>query len=176
LAVQRRPANADAAGPQRLDVTRFATANRRRLSGPGLRAFLAIADLWGLSEEQRRLVLGLPSRSTFHNWAKTVREHGELTLGVDTLQRISAVLGIHQALGVLFSSEREGVAWLRSPHAAAVAVFAGRPPLDLVVSGTQDGMLTVRRFLDAARGGTYMEPNAVDADFSRYTDSDVVIS
>ena len=174
MAVQRRAANADTAGPHQLDVARFAPANRRRLSGPGLRAFLAIADLWGLTEEQRRLVLGLPPRSTFHNWAKTVREHGDLTLGVDTLQRISAVLGIHQALGVLFSSEREGVAWLRSPHAAAV--FAGRPPLDLVTSGTQDGLLTVRRFLDAARGGIYMESNAIDADFSRYTDSDVVIS
>jgi hypothetical protein len=75
---------------------------------------------------------------------------------------------------VLFSSEREGVAWLRSPHAASV--FAGRPPLDLVGSGTQDGLLTVRRFLDAARGGIYMEPNAIDAGFGRYADSDVVIS
>jgi uncharacterized protein (DUF2384 family) len=173
LAGQRRPANADATGPHQLDVTRFAPANRRRLSGPGLRAFLAIADLWGLTEEQRRLVLGLPPRSTYHNWARAVREHAEITLGVDTLQRISAVLGIHQALGVLFGSEREGVTWLHAPHAAAV--FGGRPPLDLVASGTQDGLLTVRRFLDAARGGIYMEPNETDAGFTRYADSDVVI-
>src|SRR4029077_3129840 len=74
--------------------------NRRRLSGPGLRSFLAIADLWGLTEEQRRLVLGLPSRSTYHAWVKTVREHGDITLGVDVLLRISAMLGIHQALGI----------------------------------------------------------------------------
>jgi len=34
----------------------------------------------------------------------------------------------------------------------------------------------VRRFLDAARGGIYMEPNEVDAGFARYTDADVVVS
>lgn len=89
-------------GPQRLDMERFAPANRKRLSAPALRTFLAIADLWGLTEEQRLLMLGYPSRSTYHNWAKQAREHGAFTLDVDTLTRISAVLGIHQALGVLF--------------------------------------------------------------------------
>lgn len=34
-------------GPQRLDMERFAPANRKRLSAPALRTFLAIADLWG---------------------------------------------------------------------------------------------------------------------------------
>ena len=66
---------------------------------PALRTFLAIADLWGLTEEQRLLVLGYPSRSTYHNWCKQAREHGAFTLDVDVLTRISAVFGIHQALG-----------------------------------------------------------------------------
>jgi hypothetical protein len=164
-----------APGPIRLDRSRFAPENRRRLSAPGLRTFLAIADLWGLDETQRLLVLGYPPRSTFHKWAKTVREHGEITLDADVLTRISAVLGIHQALGVLHGSEREGVAWLRTPHEAIV--FGGRPPLDLVTSGTQDGLLMVRRFLDAARGGIYMEPiEALDRNARPYTDEDLVIS
>ena len=51
-------------GFQRLDVSRFAPANRRRLSAPALRTFVTIADLWGLTEEQRLLVLGFPARST----------------------------------------------------------------------------------------------------------------
>ena len=38
------------AGPDILEPGRFAPPNRRRLSGPGLRTFLAIADLWGLTE------------------------------------------------------------------------------------------------------------------------------
>jgi hypothetical protein len=170
----RKPAGMVEAGPPVLDRSRFAPANRRRLSAPAFRTFLAIADLWRLGEEERRLVLGYPSRSTYHNWAKIARAHGEFTLDVDTLTRISAVLGIHQALGVLIGAEREGVAWLRGPHDAAV--FGGRPPLALVTSGSQDGLLIVRRFLDAARGGLYMEPNAVDAAFEPYWETDIVLT
>src|ERR1700676_3309903 len=135
-----RPAKAVKA-PQRLDNSRFAPANRRRLSAPALRTFLAIADLWGLTEEQRLLALGYPSRSTYHNWCKQAREHGAFTLDVDVLTRISVVFGIHQALGILFPRERLGVDWLRSPHRAVV--FGGGPPLDLVSSGFRGGVLFV---------------------------------
>jgi len=158
--------------PQRLDNSRFAPANRRRLSAPALRTFLAIADLWGLTEEQRLLVLGYPSRSTYHNWCKQAREHGAFTLDVDVLTRISAVFGIHQALGILFPQERLGVDWLRSPHNELV--FGGHPPLDLITNGTQDGLLSVRRFLDGARGGLYMQPNTIDDFFTPYDDTEIV--
>jgi Protein of unknown function (DUF2384) len=158
--------------PQGLDRSRFAPANRRRLSAPALRTFLAIADLWGLNEEQRLLTLGYPSRSTYHNWCKIAREHGAFTLDVDVLTRISAVLGIHQALSILFPDEKLGVAWLRDPHRSLT--FGGKPPLDLVTSGSQDGLITVRRFLDGARGGVYMQPNAIDADFAPYDDAEIV--
>jgi hypothetical protein len=119
-------------------------------------------------------VLGLPSRSTYHGWVKAVREHRDIILDVDVLTRISAVLGIHQALGILNDDEHQAVAWLRGAHRAAI--FGGHPPLDLVVSGTQDGLLSVRRFLDAARGGVYMEPNELDRVFTPYTDADVVFT
>lgn len=156
------------------DASRFAPLNRRRLSAPGFRAFLAIANLWGLDEEQRRLVLGYPSRSTYHSWAKQAREHGEFTLDVDVLARISAVLGIHAALGVLHANEAEGLAWLRGPHDGAM--FGGKPPIALLTSGSQDGLMLVRRYLDAARGGVYTQPNAIDQAFEPYRDGDIVFS
>jgi hypothetical protein len=159
-------------GLQRHDNSRFAPANRRRLSAPALRTFLAIADLWGLTEEQRLLILGYPSRSTYHNWCKQAREHGAFTLDVDVLTRISAVFGIHQGLGILFPTEQLGVDWLRTPHGAIA--FGGRPPLDLATCGSQDGLLTVRRFLDGARGGLYMQPNAIDEAFAPYDDSEII--
>lgn len=164
--------NQIADGPHRLDLSRFAPPNRRRLSAPALRTFVAIADLWSLNEEQRRLILGYPSRSTYHSWCKQAREHGSIMLDVDVLTRISAVLGIHQALGILFADEHEGIEWLRQPHDAPV--FGGHPPIDLVTNGTQDGLMIVRRFLDAARGGTYMPPNSLDTDFIPYDDSEIV--
>ncbi|WP_235035297.1 MbcA/ParS/Xre antitoxin family protein [Roseomonas sp. 18066] len=163
-----------AGGPDRLDAARFAPAERRRLSAPGLRTFLAIADLWGLDETERRLVLGLPPRSTFQKWARTAREHGELTLDVDVLLRISAVLGIHQALGVLHAAEHDGIAWLRRPHAATV--FGGRPPIELLTFGTQDALLTLRRYLDAARGGIFAAPGGADDAAPPATDGDLVVT
>jgi hypothetical protein len=35
--------------------------------------------------------------------------------------------------------------------------------------------LAVRRFLDAARGGIYMRPNAIDVDFEPFLESELVI-
>ena len=120
------------------------------------------------------MILGMPPRSTFHGWVRAARTHGALRLDLDTLLRISAVLGVHQALGVLFATEREAVDWLRTPHAAPV--FGGKPPLALLTCGTQDGLLSVRRFLDSARGGLYMSPNSLDAEAAALTDADIVFS
>jgi len=159
--------------PPRLDPLTYGAENRRRLSGPGLRTFLAIADLWKLTEDERRLILGYPPRSTYHNWTKTAREHRDLTLDGDVLTRISGVLGIHAALQILHPTEQDGVAWLKRPHGAPA--FGGHPPLDFVTSGPLDAILSVRRFLDAARGGLYMPPNEIDRDFTPYADEEITI-
>jgi len=161
-------------GPSLVDPQRFSPEHRKRLSGPGMRTFLAIANLWELTEDQRRMILGMPPRSTFHGWVRAARTHEALRLDLDTLLRISAVLGVHQALGILFASEAEAARWLRMPHAAPV--FGGKPPLALLTCGTQDGLLSVRRFLDAARGGLYMPPNSLDEAAAALTDADIVFS
>ncbi|SFV37128.1 Protein of unknown function [Devosia crocina] len=155
-----------------LDSARFDPAHRRRLSAPALRTFASIADLWGLSEEQRRLVLGYPSRSTYHNWMRQAREQKDVTLDVDALMRLSGVLGIHQALGVLHAETAAQLAWLRGPHGAPL--FGGQAPLALVTAGSLDGIMLVRRFLDAARGGLYMAPNGLDVTFPPTRAQDIV--
>jgi len=71
-------------------------------------------------------------------------------LPVDTLLRLSAVLAIHKNLRILFARAEDENAWLNSPNDAPV--FAGQPPIDLVTNGTQDGLVLVRRYLDAWRG------------------------
>lgn len=157
-----------------LDPAAFTPTNRRRVSGPGLRTFLAIADLWSLTEEQRRILLGLPSRSTYHNWARGAREHREIVLDLDVLLRISAVLGIHKALQILHSTEAAGTAWLRGPNDGPL--FGGLSPLAVMTMGSQDALLTVRRHLDAARGGLFASPNAVDEGFESYADTDIAFS
>lgn len=155
----------------RLD--QFDPVNRRRLSAPSLRTFLRIADHWGLNEQQRLLILGYPSRSKYLGWCKQAQQQKQIMLSVDVLIRLSAVLGIYQGLRALFVDEPHAVEWLRTPHKAIV--FGGHPPLDLVTCGTQDGLLTVRRFLDNACEGRYMPPNELDVGFSGYDEADIVI-
>jgi len=135
---------------------RFAAPVRRRLGGPGLRSFLAIAERWGLGEAERMRVLGQPGRSTYFGWLAKARSGVDLTLPVDTLIRISALLGIYQALKILFPDDADAYKWLISDNAGPL--FGGQPPMALITSGTQDGMMLVRRHLDAWRGGLFAAP------------------
>jgi hypothetical protein len=149
-----------AAGPPWVDVGATDAAERRRLSGPALRTWARLADRWGLSEAERLRVLGQPARSTYHAWLERARNRGDVVLPLDTLLRLSAAFGIHKGLALVFADEAEGLAWLRTSNGGPV--FGGQRPLDLVTAGTQDGLLTVRRYLDAWRGGVFAAPNRAD--------------
>jgi hypothetical protein len=124
---------------------------RRRVSGPGLRTFLAIADRYGIPTRDRVALLGEPSNSTYHEWVRKARVEAPLSLPLDTLTRISGVLGVHKALGILFPIEAEAMTWLKGPHRGEL--FGGQAPLEVMIGGGLDGILTVRRYLDGWRGG-----------------------
>lgn len=162
-----------AAGPSLLLPDRFALSKRRQLSAPGLRTFLTIADRWGWTVAERLLVLGSPDRSTYVGWIAKARTGQELTLPVDVLLRISAVLGIYKALKILFGSEPAGLDWLTGPHDGPS--FGGQPPMALVTNGTMDGPMLVRRYLDAERGGVLGPPGLMDEASTLYSDDDIVI-
>jgi len=119
---------------------------RRRLSGPGLRAFFTITEGWGLTAKGQRILLGSVPESTFHNWKSG--KHGPLSY--DQLERISLVLGIHKALILLFAEEENGRTWLRQPNDERD--FGGKSPLDRMMAGSIDDLFRVRRYLDAWRG------------------------
>jgi uncharacterized protein (DUF2384 family) len=146
---------------------------RRRVSGPGLRTFLTITDRYGITTQDRIALLGEPSKSTYHEWVRKAREAAPLSLPLDTLTRISGVLGIHKALGILFPIEAEAMTWLKGPHQAEV--FGGQAPVDVMIGGGLDGILTVRRYLDAWRGGLRGGPGA-DAGFDPVREADIVLS
>lgn len=150
---------------------RFERDNRTRVSGPGMRTFLNVAEKWGLNEQERIVVLGYPGRSTYHQWARKARAGEEICLPADMLTRISLVLGIHKALRIIFLTDDEGIAWLKQPNAGPT--FNGARPMDLLLAGTQDGLYVVRRYLDAWRGGIFAAPNAADA-APPITDDDLV--
>jgi hypothetical protein len=124
--------------PQRLD--------RRSLSGPALRTFFRIAELWALSVDEQMTLLGVTSRSTFFKWKRAE----DVTLPKDTLERISYILGIYKALQILLPDERAADAWIRQPNAAPL--FGGQSALRRMLSGHVSDLYVVRQYLDAQRG------------------------
>lgn len=163
----------DAEAPGQVDPALADVGKRRALSGPAMRTFLSIADRWKLDEAQRLRALGLPGRSTFYGWRSKAQSHRPLSLGLDALLRISAVLGIHKALRIVFPSERDGIDWLLAPNAGPL--FGGQRPIDLIASGSQDGPILVRRYLDAWRGGSSAAPTSLERDAPPLTDADIAL-
>jgi hypothetical protein len=122
------------------------TQDAAQMAAAGLRAFARIAEQWGLSVEQQRCLLGEPARSTFFAWRKSP---GDASLPRDTLERLSNLLGIYKSLQILLPDEAAADAWVKQPNAA----FGGRSALDHMLAGNLSDLNTVRRYLDAVRGG-----------------------
>jgi hypothetical protein len=116
------------------------------LSGPALRAFFRIAELWKLDVRQQRILLGNPAASTFFKWKKELSG----TLSRDVLERISYVLGIYKALQILFPDPARADAWLSRPNEAPL--FRGQSALDRMMGGNVSDLFVVRQYLDAQRG------------------------
>lgn len=121
--------------------------DRKGLSGPALRAFFRIADLWGLSVDDQMALLGVTARSTFFKWKKDP----DTVLPKDTLERISYILGVYKALQILLPNEKAADEWVKRPNDASL--FGGRSALDRMLSGQVADLFVVRQYLDAQRGG-----------------------
>ena len=119
-----------------------------RMAAAGLRAFVRIAEAWGLSVDEQLTLLGSPPRSTFFAW----RKHPErAALPRDTLERLSNLLGIWKSLQILLPEAAAADAWVRQPNTAAP--FGGQSALQRMLAGNVSDLNLVRRYLDGVRGG-----------------------
>lgn len=109
--------------------------------------FLAIADEWGLSQQQRAVLAGV-GRTTLHNWKQRVDAGEPLTLPVDTLERLSYVAGIYKALQLLLPTREHWAEWIKKPNRD----FGGQSALERMLGGRVMDLADVRRYLDAQRG------------------------
>ena len=82
------------------------------------------------------------------------------------------MLGIVKALAILFVHPSEAKAWLFASNTGPV--FGGQAPIDLITSGTQDGLMLVRRYLDAWRGGLFAAPLPTEEE-APFEDEDIAI-
>ena len=119
---------------------------RERLSPAALKAFFAMAARWKLRDEDARALLGGVSNGPFYE----MKRRPDRTLDADRLTRISYLLGIFKALGVLYS-ERLADEWVQRPNTNPL--FGGGTPLEYMVRGGLPAMQAVRRLLDARRAG-----------------------
>lgn len=118
--------------------------DRKELTGPALRTFFNIAEAWELSEAEQMKLLGLDSRSTFHNWKR-----GDVgALAKDALERISYVMGIYKGLQILVPKTAD--AWIRKPNKAPL--FGGKPAIERMASGNVADLYVVRQYIDGQRG------------------------
>lgn len=124
-----------------------AKAERERLSPAAIRTFFNIMDRWSVRDEDARLLLGGVSNGAYYEYKK----NPERVLEPDRLLRISYLVGIFKALNILHS-EKLADNWIRLANSNPI--FGGQTPLAYMAKGGLPAMQTVRRLLDARRGGT----------------------
>jgi hypothetical protein len=121
-------------------------AERERLSRSALMGFFKLAAAWGVRDDDARELLGGLSSSSYYDWKK----NPDRVLEVDRITRISYLLGIYKALHILYG-DKLADEWVHLPNTNPV--FAGRTPLAYMLAGGLIAMQTVRKLLDARRGG-----------------------
>ena len=122
-------------------------AERERLSPSALTAFFNIMEKWKVRDEQARGLLGGVSNGPYYEMK---RHPAGRVLDEDTLLRTSYLIGIFKALNVLHRAELADE-WVNLPNTNRI--FGGATPLAYMVKGGIPALQTVRRLLDARRGG-----------------------
>jgi hypothetical protein len=121
---------------------------RQRLSPAALKAFFNVMNHWHVRDEDARALLGGISNGPFYAMKK---QPAERVLDADTLLRVSYLIGIFKALNILHGRELADE-WVHLPNTNRI--FGGLTPLAYMLRGGVTAMQTVRRLLDARRGGT----------------------
>jgi Protein of unknown function (DUF2384) len=122
-------------------------AARERLSPPALKAFFNMIELWGVRDEDARQLLGGVTNGPYYEMKK---HPDDRVLEADRLLRISYLVGIFKSLNILHGQPLADE-WVRLPNTNRI--FGGTTPLAYMIKGGVPAMQTVRRLLDARRGG-----------------------
>jgi hypothetical protein len=123
-----------------------AREERERLSKSALKGFFKLAAAWGVRDDDARELLGGLSSSAYYEWKK----NPDRVLEVDRITRISYLVGIYKALHILYGDQLAD-RWVTLPNKNLI--FGGRTPLAYMLAGGLLGMQTVRKLVDARRGG-----------------------
>uniref|UniRef100_I2Q7I7 Antitoxin Xre/MbcA/ParS-like toxin-binding domain-containing protein n=1 Tax=Desulfovibrio sp. U5L TaxID=596152 RepID=I2Q7I7_9BACT len=120
---------------------------RERLSPAAARGFCNILERWGLADADACSLLGGVPADRLRAMR---RDPAGVVFDQDALQRVSFLVGIFKAVNLLFGQALAD-AWVRLPNHNRI--FGGLSPLDYMIRGGLPAFQTVRRLLDARRGG-----------------------
>lgn len=109
-----------------------------------LKVFFNIMNEWNVKNQDQITLLGKPGSTTFYNWKKGQAS----SLSVDTMERISYIIGIYKALGILFPTREQADAWIKKPNSH----FNNESALAYMLNGSMVHLNDMRRYLDAQRG------------------------
>jgi uncharacterized protein (DUF2384 family) len=121
-------------------------AERDRLSAGAIRAFFNIMARWKVRDDVARHLLGGISNGAFYG----LKKGDHRTLDEDRLRRISYLVGIFKALNILYSEDLADQ-WMQRPNKNRI--FGGMTPVNYLIRGGIPAFATVRKLLDARRGG-----------------------
>ena len=116
----------------------------KKTASVALKTFFNIMEKWGVKNELQMIMLGRPSQGTFYNWKKGKAA----SIPVDTLERISYIMGIYKALGILFPTRAQADSWPKKPNGA----FDNQSAIEYMTKGSIAQLIDMRRYLDAQRG------------------------
>ncbi|MDE0172655.1 MAG: DUF2384 domain-containing protein [Defluviicoccus sp.] len=121
-------------------------AERERLGGAAARAFVNMMARWKIRDADARGLLGGMSNGAYYALKK---QPGRM-LDEDRIRRVSYLVGIFGALNALYGEELAD-RWMTLPNRNRI--FGGLTPVAYLVGGGMPAFATVRRLLDARRGG-----------------------
>jgi hypothetical protein len=104
---------------------------------------------WGCTVPQILSILQM-SKTTYH---KAVKDPASVKLVNDQMTRISFILNIHAACGLLFDNpeNRYGFMGFKNNN----GFFAGRAPIDVITSGNILDLFETYKHIDGLRGGQW---------------------
>ena len=140
--------------PDQLTADSASGFSREEQAEAGLEAFFAIANEWGLGNEEARILLGSPSRSRFYDLRRGAT--GAIrSLSEDALDRLAYLTGIYAALNILYTPDSH-IDWLRNdsqvPAEAMYRPWGLGSPLAYLLTGKLKALADVYDYLNSERG------------------------
>lgn len=111
-----------------------------------VKAIVRVAEAWSLTNAEAAALFDVPTAT----WSRMKAGAFKGNLDQDKMMRASLLIGIFKGLRLLFNGPLEA-GWPKQPNAGLA--FAGQAPIDRMIAGGIPAMMSVRRHIDALRGG-----------------------